>query len=363
MNFSGVIGQAAVRRILTATADSDQLPNSFLFVGPEGVGKWAMALALAAYLNCTSRSKADSCGVCPPCRQIKNLQFPDLHIAIPTPPSKSDKEERENYWEILSEKIAEPYALITGRRQMSIPVAMVREIRRLLAQKLAGTGHRVMIIEQMDRMQMASADALLKLIEEPPPRTLIIVTSAHAERLPDTIVSRCRRIRFTAIPEDAIREYLVGISGTAEVQAKLLARLSQGSLGRALYLADDEVRQDREVAKLLFKGIFLAQIGDLITDAAELLPLSDRFRTTRVLAFLQSMFRDMLVLRSGAAGDAIVNIDYTAELERLAGRDGSDEALLHAPKMISRAQDDVALNVEMRSAIGALLADLQKSLR
>lgn len=358
MNFSAVVDQEAVKKILTGTADANQLPNSFLFAGPEGVGKWAMAVALAAYLNCTQRTAGDSCGACPHCRQITNLQFPDLHIAIPTPPSKSDKEERENYWEILSEKIAEPYALISGRRQMSIPVAMVREIRRQLSQKVSGSGHRVMIIEQMDRMVLASADALLKLIEEPPPRTLIIITSSRPERLPDTIVSRCRKLRFTAIPEDKIRGYLVAKAGSAEAPAKLLARLSQGSLGRALYLADDDLHQDREVAKLLFKGIFLADIAEVITDASELLPLSDRFRTARVLASWQGMFRDLMVLRSGASGETIINIDYLAELERLAAKDGSDEALLRAPKIISRVQDDIALNVEMRTAVGALLIEL-----
>ncbi len=362
MDFNSLVNQNHVRQILTRTADRDQLPNSYLFCGPEGVGKWVAALALTAYLNCADKKDGDSCGACPACRQIQKLQYPNLHIAIPTPPSKSDKEELENYWEILKQKIAEPYSLITGRRQMSIPVATVREMRRNLAQKAPLAGKRVVIIEQMDRMMMTSADALLKLVEEPPAKTLIIITTSHAEKLLPTIVSRCRQVRFAHLPEEKIAGHLAEYAGLSETKATLLARLARGSLGQALYLAAGDHEQDREVAKLIFKGMFHARAIDLIAEAADILPYNDRFRLNCIIGFWQTLFRDIIVLKNGEQSRLLVNVDFIGELEKIAAREIRQESLLDLPAFLGSVIDDINLNVDTYSAVGGLIIDIRRRL-
>lgn len=362
MDFKSVIGQETVKRILIQTTDRKQLPNSFLFYGPEGVGKWAMAMALTAYLNCRHSRDGESCGNCPPCRQINKLQYPNLHIAIPTPPSKSEKEESENYWEILNRKINEPYSLIEGRRQMSIPVATVREMRRSLTQRPPASGMRVVIIEQMERMLVSSADALLKLVEEPPSQTLIIITSSHPEKVPPTIVSRCRRLRFAYLAERAVCDYLAERKEISHQKATLFARLSHGSLGRALYLAEDENSEDREVAKLIFKGIFHADAADLIAEASDLLPFSDRFRLNRIILWWQYLFRDLILLQSGADRDILINADFAAELERLAAHKMNQRNLIAVPNLLGTVVEDINLNVETRTAVSALLGNVQRKL-
>jgi DNA polymerase-3 subunit delta' len=362
MNFDTLIGQENVRQILTRTADRQQLPNSYMFCGPEGVGKWAAALALTAYLNCRERNGNDSCGACPSCIQIDKLQFPNLHIAIPTPPSKTEKEELANYWEILDGKIAEPYSLIGGEREMSIPVATVRAIRSSLSQKPPQIGKRVVIIEQMDRMRTMSADALLKIVEEPPPETLIVITTSKPERLLPTIVSRCRRLRFAHLSDEDIADYLTGKTDVDENRAGLLARLSMGSLGRALYMATGDTEQDREVAKLIFKGIFVTKPVDLIAEAADILPFRDRFRINRIIGVWQTLFRDVMVLKSGRDKDSLINIDFAPELEKIAGREISQESLLKIPSYLGTVISDIELNVDTRSAVGALLIEVHDKL-
>lgn len=362
MDFNSLINQDHVRQILTRTADRDQLPNSYLFCGPEGVGKWAAALALTAYLNCSKRKDGDSCGVCPACRQIQKLQYPNLHVAVPTPPSKSDKEEIENYWDILRQKIDEPYSLIGGRRQMSIPVATVREMRRNLSQKAPRAGKRVVIIEQMDRMLMTSADALLKLVEEPPARTLIIITTSHAEKLLPTIISRCRQVRFGRLPEDKIAAYLAEHAELSEAKAAMLARLARGSLGQALYLAAGDHEQDREVAKLIFKGMFHARSIDLIAEAADILPYNDRFRINRIIGVWQTLFRDLVFLKNGEQSRMLVNVDFIGELEKIAARDIRQESLLDIPAFLGSVIDDINLNVDTHAAIGGLIIDIRRQL-
>ncbi len=362
MDFKSLIDQEHVRRILIRTADRDQLPNSYLFCGPEGVGKWAAALALTAYLNCANRGEGDSCGTCPACRQIQKLQYPNLYVAIPTPPSKSESEETENYWAILQQKIDEPYSLIGGRRQMSIPVATVRNMRRSLAQKAPQTGTRVVVIEQMDRMLTTSADALLKLIEEPPGETLIIVTTAHPERLLPTVVSRCRKIRFRHLPEKDIAAYLNDRTDLSQARAALLARLARGSLGRALYLTGGDHEQDREVAKLVFKGMFLSNPVDVIAEAADLLPYNDRFRINRIIGVWQTLFRDLILLKSGEQTRLLINIDFASELEKIAAADIPQETLLELPSHLGSCTEDIDLNVDTRAAVGGLLIDIHKRL-
>lgn len=362
MNFKSLAGQEHITGMLTRTADRRQLPNSYLFAGPEGVGKWATALALTAYLNCRQPVDGDSCGRCPSCRQMQKLQHPNLYIAIPTPPSKKDREEFENYWAILEQKIAEPYSLISGSRQMSIPVATVREMKRSLAQKAPAGGRRVVIIEQMERMLTSSADALLKLVEEPPTQTLIIITASRPEKLLATIVSRCREVNFGHLPETAIGAYLTERAGLAQSAAILLSRLCQGSLGRALYLADADNAQDREVAKLVFKGLATADAATVLAEAAEMLPFRDRFRINRVIAAWQTMVRDVIAIKSGAAGGDVINVDFAADLERLAARDMPLKALLALPAQMSSVIADIELNVETQTAVGALLIDMQRRL-
>lgn len=363
MNFSSVVAQETAKRILTRTADRGQLPNSYLFCGPEGVGKWAAALALTSYLNCPNRSAGDSCGICPACRQIRKLQYPNLYIAIPTPPSRSEKEETENYWEILNQKIAEPYSLIGGERQMVIPVATVREMRRSLAQMAPPKGTRVVIIEQMDRMLTTSADALLKLVEEPPSLTLIIITTSRPERLLPTVISRCRRVRFSPLPEVAVVEYLTARAGVDPSRAALLARLSQGSLGRALYLTSAETEQDREVAKLIFKGIFIAAPASLVAEAVDVLPFTSRFRINRIINVWQTLFRDIILLKNGEESGHLINMDFATELEKIAAHELPQDQLLRIPAYLGSVVNDIDLNVDTRTAVGALLIDLHRRLR
>ncbi|MCK5126877.1 MAG: AAA family ATPase [candidate division Zixibacteria bacterium] len=362
MKFRNIVNQDDVKNNLICTADKDRLPNSYLLTGPEGSGKWVMALALAAYLNCRDAAGGDSCGVCPSCIQINKLQHQNLFIAIPTPPSKSDKEENENYWEILNGKIDEPYSLITGQRQMSIPVAAVRRMKKSLSQKVSSSGMRVIIIEQMDRMLTSSADALLKMIEEPPPRTLIIITSSRSEKLLQTVISRCREIHFSHLPEISIREYLAGKEDISEKSAAILARLSQGSLGKALYLSDPENTQDREVAKMLFKGFLLSDAAGLIAEASDLLPFKDRFRLNRVIASWQSLFRDVIVLKNGGSRDDVINIDFITEVERTAASIHITRDVLGLPEYLNTVMRDIDLNVETQTAIGALLTEIKKRL-
>lgn len=358
MQFKNLIGQTQAKTILLRTVNLNQLPKSYLFSGPEGVGKWVAALALTAYLNCRNRAVGDSCGECQPCRQIKSLQYPNMFIALPTPPSRSDKEEQANYWDILHLKIDEPYLLIGGKRQMSIPVNTIREMRRSLHQKPAVPGRRVVIIEQMDKMLTASGDALLKLIEEPPPKTLIIITTSRPDRIQATIHSRCREIKYAHLSEQSIVDYLINNKNMSPDKGRLLSRLATGSLGRAIYLSEEDNLQDREIAKLIFQGLFDGDIAEVVVEAADLLPVTDRSRLNRIISHWQSLFRDLIMLHSGDRGERLINFDFTSQLEKLAGRQLPLNRLLEIPRQLGSVKEDIDLNVEPKSAVSGALINI-----
>jgi DNA polymerase-3 subunit delta' len=245
---------------------------------------------------------------------------------------------------------------------MSIPVAAVRQMRYRLRQKASRSGTRVVIIEQMDRMLTTSADALLKLIEEPPHRTLIIVTTARPEKLLPTVISRCRKVRFGHLPEKDVAAYLENHTDLSEARAALLARLGRGSLGRALYLSSDDHEQDREVAKLVFKGIFSSSSIDLIAETADILPYKDRFRINRIINVWQTLFRDLILLRAGEQTRLLVNVDFAAELEKISALHFNQENLIRLPAYLGSIIEDIDLNVDTRAAIGGLLVGIRRNL-
>ncbi len=358
MKFDASAGHEVIKQLLRRTADREQLPNSYLFAGSEGVGKWAMALALAAYVNCREPQDGDSCGLCPSCIQINKLQHSGLYIAIPTPPSKSESEEHENFWEILNGRIEEPYMLIGGKRQMSIPIARVREIQRSVSQTPSATGRRVIIIDQMERMLTQSADALLKLIEEPPSRTLVIITTARPDKLLPTIISRCRRVKFPNLAEMHVEEYLMQRLQLEPQTAHLWARLSRGSIGRALYLADETFSSDRRGAMDLFAALFTSSAATVVATAADQLPFNDRSRLIRVLAVWQSLIRDLLILLNNGPVDELINIDFQSELRSIAAGSIVPEHLYTAPRDLAVTMHDIELNVEPKAAVCAALARL-----
>ena len=263
MLFREIIGQEATKQQLRQSVHEGRIPHAQLFTGISGIGKLQLALAYAQYLNCPNRTEEDSCGTCPTCLQYKHLQHPDLHFVFPIVGSDEVCDNFLEQWrEIL---LTTPYfdledwhkALGVETKQSMIYEKESGEILRKLSLKPYGNGYKVMIIWQPEKMNTTTANKLLKLLEEPSPKTVFLLVSERPESLLATIQSRVQTIRVPRLETETIAEALRQ-KGIDTVKANDIARIANGSYLAALKKVDasDENQQELRDFIALFRDAY-----------------------------------------------------------------------------------------------------------
>ena len=254
MLFKDIIGQEATKQQLRQSVREGRIPHAQLFTGISGIGKLQLALAYAQYLNCPHRTESDSCGQCPTCLQFEKLQHPDLHFVFPI--VKTDEGDTcdafLDAWRSIN--LQQHYfdlddwhkALGVETKQSMIYEKESGEILRKLSLKPYGNGYKVMIIWQPEKMNGATANKLLKLLEEPPVQTVFLLVSEHPEQLLATIQSRVQTILVPRMEADTIAAALQQ-QGLDATQATDIARIANGSYLAALKKADASEQNQQEL--------------------------------------------------------------------------------------------------------------------
>lgn len=249
MLLKDIIGQEAVKREMCRMVQLNRIPHAMLLSGVAGIGKLPLAIAFAQYIACKHRTETDACGVCPTCLQYSKLQHPDLHFAFPIVKVDKGAEVCDDYiGEFRQMVLDNPYcdaddwtqAMGAEKKQSLIYEKESSEIQRKLSLKAFGDGYKVMIVWQPEKMHIACANKLLKLLEEPPEMTLFLFVSEHPEQLLPTIISRLRPIRVPRLTDEEI------VGALNSQQAADVARLAGGSYREALRLLDAE-DQDKQM--------------------------------------------------------------------------------------------------------------------
>lgn len=252
MLFRKIIGQEATKQQLRQAVLGGRIPHAQLFAGISGIGKLRLALAYAQYLNCPHRTDEDSCGTCPTCLQFERLQHPDLHFVFPIVGSDETCDSFLEPWrEIILNKHyfdLEDWhkALGVETKQSMIYEKESGEIMRKLSLKAYGEGYKVMIIWQPERMNAQCANKLLKLLEEPSPKTVFLLVSEHPEALLSTIQSRVQTIRVPRLETETIAQALQQ-NGIDATKALDIARIANGSYLSALKKADESEENQQEL--------------------------------------------------------------------------------------------------------------------
>ena len=246
MLFRDIIGQERTKQQLRKAVQEGLIPHAQLFVGPEGVGKLQLAIAYAQYLACPNRTAEDACGTCPTCLQYAKLQHPDLHFVFPI--VKTDAGDVcddfiDTFREIILTKsyfdLDDWYtALGVETKQGLIYEKESSEILRKLSLKSFGDGYKVMIIWQPQKMNATCANKLLKILEEPPQKTIFLLVTEQPDQLLTTILSRVQQIRVPRLSEEEIQAGLVAKGYEKQASADW-ARIANGSYLAALKLADE----------------------------------------------------------------------------------------------------------------------------
>ena len=243
MRFCEIVGQEEVKRRLCQSVQEGRIAHAQLFSGMSGVGKLALAIAYAQYLACPHRTAEDSCGQCASCLQYQKLQHPDLHFAFPI--VKTDNGDvcdayMDKFRSLLLERhyfdLDDWYRVLgVETKQGMIYEKESSEIMRKLSLKSFGTGYKVMIIWLPEKMNIACANKLLKLLEEPPPQTLFLLVSDHPEQLLSTILSRTQEVRVPRLSETTIAQALINSSAEiTNTDAQDIAHIANGSYLSAL---------------------------------------------------------------------------------------------------------------------------------
>ncbi|MCL2098213.1 MAG: DNA polymerase III subunit delta [Bacteroidales bacterium] len=314
MQFQSVIGQEELKKKLAQTVGEGRVSHAQLFWGMEGSGNLALALAYAQYLNCTNRSALDACGVCPSCNKMQKLIHPDLHFAVPVNVTKNVPSDKKpitdhflNQWR--QALLANPYLtenqwyeqLDIENKQGRISVHEANRIIERLSFKAFESEYKVLILWLPERMGAEAANRLLKLIEEPPDKTVFLLVCEDTTRIIKTILSRTMPLRIPPISETAIRQALIQEQNLSEAQAADIARLSVGSYNKALELLQSKNEQSAYfewftyIMRMAYAGRFL----DLL-NWIETITKAGREKQKQFLLYAEQMLRECYMFNCGA---------------------------------------------------------------
>lgn len=320
--FSSIRGQDRAVSLLRRYLEAKSVPPGLLFFGEEGIGKEKTALAWTSALFCGERGGDGACGSCADCRLLSSGAHPNLLRVSP-----------ENHF---------------------IQIAEIRGLKEELSLKAFSDRPRAAIICPADRMTLQAANALLKTLEEPPPDTHLVLVAHRLSQLPPTIVSRCQKIPFTALPAEDVEEILRGIPSLRKrhspAEIRVASACAGGSPGRAIPLLA-EMEENRKTWAALFSRL----------DPAAVVAVGEGWKKTGErkgqIAVPLSLARDLALLSSGAETD-IINEDFRETLEQVAGRKSRDRWTLafHALASVSRLPPQA----QKRLALEAFLFTLHR---
>jgi DNA polymerase-3 subunit delta' len=274
MFFKEVIGQTATKERLIQSVHGERVSHAQLFAGPEGTGKLALAIAYAQFVACTNRQATDSCGECPSCKKFRKLIHPDLHFVFPVVKTKKfDKPVSDNFLEEWRLMIAEnPYfnsdqwfdRIGVENAQGLIYAHQSEEIIRKLNLKSYESEYKVMIIWLPEKMHVACANKLLKMIEEPPVKTLFVLITENEEDIISTIRSRCQLITIPQIDPVSLAMAIGELPEAEGMDIRNIVHLAKGNYSKALELLQPDEQTLFNLER--FKELMRTSYGRKFTD-------------------------------------------------------------------------------------------------
>lgn len=307
MLFESIVGHSDLKKALINEVNHNRVSHAQLLLGPEGSGKLALAIAFAQYLLCDNPTKTDSCNSCPNCLKMKNLVHPDLHFVFPVVANKANKVassiDRISEWNDFVLK--QPYfnlnqwqlSLDEMGKNAAIAVEESRQILKRLALKSYSGKYKIMIIWLPEKMNAQAANKLLKLLEEPPEKTIFILVSNSAEHILATILSRTQIIRVGSLNVEEVADYLTKTYRVEKSVTLSAASLSQSNMAEAIQFIQGA--QAQNIFFTLFVKLMRAaytanplELMDVSDEAAAL----DKENQKNFIQYGLHIFRESIIL-------------------------------------------------------------------
>ena len=314
MPFDSISGHRLPIQILQGMLRREQIPHAFIFSGIEGIGKRTTAASFVKALNCREMA-ADFCDACLSCRKLERQVHPDCQTIEP--------------------------------EKNIIKIEQIRSLQADISFKPLEGKKRAVIIDQAEKLNAQAANCLLKTLEEPPEDTVLILISMGTAGMLPTVLSRCQHIRFSPLGDEEILQLLC-LRGIDRPKAQQILPHARGSIKRALFLAEtDFLARRSETAELISRG--------LSADAESMLSLAKRLSDddagiVPALEFIQSWYRDLLMLQEGLSGSCLYNADMAEALSEAAARVTRDD-IIRKMKKIQWMQNNAVLNIDRQMGL------------
>jgi len=331
MSFATLIGNEHQKSVLQRLLRRGQIASTFIFAGPEGVGKRQFALTMAKAANCLTNPDGfsdDCCDACQACRRIDEGSYGDVMTIAPD--------------------------------GQFIKIAQTRELAEEAFYRPREGRHRFFIIDSAERLREEAANSLLKTLEEPPSTSTIILITSRPDALLTTIRSRSQRLSFSPLAIAEMESYLKANFPRPAPDTALLARISGGRIGQATAFDLSEYRRQRRALIEMLEILAGGRDLDRLLKAAEFLGKKERDQFEAELFLLESLLRDAFLLSTGMPDEAVTNIDVADSLRALATKAGADRLIRWAEKF-DRLRDGLRINLNRQLALESAFLELTQS--
>ncbi|PRD53795.1 ATP-binding protein [Sphingobacterium gobiense] len=306
MQFKDIIGHHKIKTHLAQTVKENRVSHAQLFLGPEGSGGLALAVAYAQYVNCEQKAENDSCGICSSCRKYQKLIHPDLHFSYPFFAS-GEKDVATSYLEEWRAAFLDnPYMgldywrhqLEAGNKQANINIAEAHDIIKKLSLKAFEAEYKVLILWLPEYLNV-QGNALLKLIEEPPEKTLFLLISENQDRILNTIISRTQLVKIPKFSHSDVKQYLTAEKAIAEERASEIAFIADGNVQTAIELIKDDTNPYFDLLINWLRFVVTDSGLHIIRLCEEDFPKLGRENQKIFLLYAVSVFRQILLTQTG----------------------------------------------------------------
>ena len=342
MQFKEIIGQEHVKQYLIHTVNENRVSHAQLFLGPHGCGSLALAVAYAQYLNCENRLADDSCGQCASCRKYSKLIHPDLHFSYPFFAKHKEDTAATYAQEWRKAFLENPYLNLdywrsqfdAENKQANINIAEAHDIIKKLSLKAYEAPYKVLTMWLPEYLD-TQGNALLKLIEEPPEKTLFLLVAENQDKILNTIISRTQLVKINRLDDDQVKQYLQAHHQLDEQRAAEIAFISDGSIQQAIQLLAEDTNGHFDLLIRWLRCCVTDQGATLIKICEEELSKLGRENQKSFLLYAINVMRQVILLKEDApqlvhiAGD---ELDFVQKFARHYALNQIEETIIQFEK-------------------------------
>ncbi|MBV6646589.1 MAG: DNA polymerase III subunit delta [Cyclobacteriaceae bacterium] len=312
MQFADIPGHHSLKESLVHAFENNHVAHAQLFSGMEGGAGLTLSLAYATYLLCENKGEQDACGTCPSCHKMQKLIHPDVHFFYPKPSAKS--EENAKHLALWREFVSKsPYGnledwvnhLGSDNKQNQISKEDARQIIKTVSMKSFEGGYKILFIWYAEKMNSSAANAILKVLEEPPEKTLYFLITYNYENLLTTILSRAQLVAIPGFSDLEVGQYLED-QGIEAAKAEQAAKLAEGNIGEAIghldHAGDLAYQEFQQWMRLCFTRDFTA-----LSKMSEEFSQSGKSRQRSLIAHAITIIRNTLII--GGGNDELAKTD------------------------------------------------------